>query len=387
MTVAALSGALAGPPATASDHDDLGDFTSTELELDAGAVWASGDDLRVSDRVLADIEARLDIEVLTESGRRWGFALTARAEKDSGRLAWGGASGDCPPDLAACLGVFDQGRWHPVRPATSSLTGSAGSNEDDVRFALQRAHVFVHTGWGEWQAGYGFGASDQMAETGPTAFRLSRADGGRIDPTGLSGARTRNLSSGISPKLVFRSVPLGQARTVGRIRVAASLTPRARDCGVDVCHRAYGPADELSPVSDNVIEIGAQYGLQRGDHEWAVSLGLSRGDAGGGQSAFEGIAAEDLGLSWRSGLWSAGARWLRSNNGLSGNFAYQAWSASLGYEQGPWLTVLEYAAFDDNASLTTGQSWQLGASRLVGENWLLGLGIQRLNGRARRNTG
>lgn len=375
MTIAALSGALTGPPAFAF-QSDLEDSTTVELRLDAGMVLAAGSSRIDDPALLFDIDAGLDVEALTDSGRRWGFVLGGRVEQDSGRRAWGGLAGNCPAGTGDCASVSENALALPVESPVSGFYTSGPAQDDDLRAALQDAHLFVHTGWGEWRVGYGAGAGQLDAAAGPTAFRLSRADNGRVDLTGLSGARTWNYASGWSPKLVFRSIQLGQVSTVGLFRVSASYTPSVRDCGVDACAREYGAAGRVSPVSDSVLELAGRYDVRRGEHDFAVSFSVSRGDDATGRPEFAGIETQTLGLSWQSGAWRAGVRLLDSNSGAAADAGYSARSVSLGYEMGDWLTTLEWAGFSDDLAHVDGSNWQISASKLVGEHWVIGGGLQ-----------
>ncbi len=386
ILVAALSGSLAGPPALAqmAQSPDLSSRSSVqpasgfqpELRLDIGSAWLAGIDAAPSSDFLFDLDAELQLETYTDSGRRWGFVLGGRVEQDSGRRAWGGRVGDCPPGLADCASTSVAGTARAVRAGSSGFQSATAGASDPTRVALQSGYGYVDIGWGELRAGYGSGAAVLDAERGPTAFRLSRADGGRVDLTGLSGARTINLSSGYSPKLVFHSIALGQASTIGSFRLATSFTPRVRDCGVDHCAWGDGPAGLVSPVFDDVWEIGARYEIRRGDNAFAFSLGASEGSEATGLAGFSGISTRDAGFSWSRGAMSAGARWLRSNNGIAADGSYEAWSISTAWEQGPWLTSLELARFSDDLVHVDGKTVQLSSSRLVGERWVVGGGVQ-----------
>ena len=376
ILVAALSGTLAGPPAFSQSTSETTTGFEAQFRLDLGSVWRAGDGTDLSSDLLFDLDAELELENFTRSGRRWGFVLGGRIERDSGRRAWGGRVGDCPPASADCAGIPVGGSMRAVRSASSGFQSAVTESSDGTRIALQSGYGFVDIGWGELRLGYGAGAADLDVAGGPSAFRLSRADGGRVDLTGLSGARTRNLVSGNSPKLVFRSIALGQASSVGSVRLSSSFTPRVRDCGVDACAWQDGPAGLLSPVFNDVWELGGRYQIQRGEHEFSVSLGLGEGSEASGLAGFAGISMRDAGFLWTHGPFSAGARWLRSNNGIASNGDYEAWSVSAAFEQGPWLTALELARFSDDLIHVDGETVQLSTSRLVGEHWVIGGGLQ-----------
>ena len=371
---AAASVLLTAPSAFSQTASSIWSEAETRFELDAGlvAVMRDGDD---SD-VLADIEARWSIEMLTDSGRRFGFVLGGRLERDSGREAWGNRVGTCPAGLADCATLQVAAIDRPVRGTASGLFSAGPADDRGAYGALEAGYAYLHSGWGEWRLGAGPGAADLDAVRGPTAFRLSRADGGRVDLTGLSAARTRNLSSGFDPKLVFRSIALGQVSTIGTFRASVSYTPTVDMCGVDHCAGDFGAGDPLTPPVEDVIETGFHYEVRRGEHEFAFSAGLSRGSDASGNPGIAALSAEDAGLTWRSGSWRAGARWYRSNQALSGDGNYEALAVSAGYEAGDWLTSLEWANFSDDLVHASGESWQISTSKLIGDHWVAGAGIQ-----------
>ncbi|WP_300527097.1 hypothetical protein [Maricaulis sp.] len=371
---AAASVLLTAPSAFSQTSSSIWSEAETRLELDAGlvALVREGGD---SD-VLADLEARWSVEMLTENGRRFGLVLGGRIERDSGREAWGNRLGDCPAGIADCANLQIDGVDRALRGTASGLFSEGDASDRGAVSALEAGYVYVHSGWGEWRLGAGPGAADIDAVRGPTAFRLSRADGGRVDLTGLSAARTRNLSSGFDPKLVFRSIALGQLRTIGTFRASISFTPEIDMCGVDHCAGDFGSIDPVTPPVEDVIEAGLHYALRRGDHDFAFSAGVSRGSDASGHAGIDALRAEDAGLSWQSGRWRAGARWYRSNQALSADGNYEALAVSAGYEAGDWLTTLEWANFSDDLVHASGESWQMSTSKLIGDHWVAGAGLQ-----------
>ncbi len=372
--IAAASVLLTVPSAFSQTLTSLWSEAETRFALDTGlvTVMRDGDDIDV----LADLEARWSVEMLTDSGRRFGFVLGGRVERDSGRKAWGNRVGDCPPGLADCASLQVDGLDRALRGTASGLFSAGPADNRRAHAALEAGYAYLHSGWGEWRLGAGTGAADLDAVRGPTAFRLSRADGGRVDITGLSGARTRNLSSGFDPKLVFRSIALGQVGTIGTFRASLSYTPEVELCGVDHCAGNFGTSDPLTPPVEDVFEAGFHYEIRRGDHDVAFSAGLSRGSEASSLAGLAGIRAEDAGLSWRSGQWRAGARWYRANQALAGDASYEALAVSASYEAGDWLTTLEWASFSDDLVHASGESWQLSGSKLIGDHWVAGAGIQ-----------
>ncbi|MHA6287917.1 porin [Maricaulis sp. CAU 1757] len=372
---AVLSVVLAAPPAFAqiagTDYQSS-DFTSfsTEFRIDAGLVARAGD----ADGALAEIDAQWQGEYLAQSGRRLRLVLGVRGERDSRPGLTLGPVGNCPSGTADCASLQGAAVSPAVQSPASGLYTHGRMTGRRDRLALDAAYISVSSGWGEWRAGYGPGAARIDAVSGPSAFRLSRADTTRLHSNPLSVGHTENRLSGFSPKLVFHSIALGQEATVGTLRVAASWAPNGDDCDTDMCGVADRVPNLTYPVADQVVELGALYALRRGEHEWQVSLGLAAGlETPAGLGSAQAI---DVGASWRRGNWLAGASVLRADAGAGDNALYQAWSGQLGYEVGPWIYVFEHAAFSDDWLHVDGKSWQIGASRLVGDNWLVGAGLQ-----------
>lgn len=377
ISIAALSAALAAPPAFSFQSADEFSETQTELRVDVGAVLSLGSEHKDDPAFLYDIETEFEFERLTESGRRWGLVAGGRAERDLGRRAWGGRVGDCPAGVADCATVSGAPVSLPGQGGFSGFHTAGPETSDAFRLGIEEAYFYAHTGWGEVRLGYGPGAAQLDAARGPTAFRLSRADNGRVDVTGLSGARTLNVSSGYSPKLVFRSIELGQVSTIGLFRVSASYTPRVRDCGVDVCFREYGAAGLVRPVSDQVVEFAGHYEVRRDAFTLEASFGFSEGSDATDRPGLDGLSTQDAGVKLQHGALQFGARWLRSNNGLASNGSYEAIAVSAGYESGPWLTTIEWAGYSDDFVHSSGSTTQVSASRLIGERWVAGVGVQR----------
>jgi len=358
---------LTAPPTFSQDNS--GFDAETRWQFDAGAVVVLGEDDQAE--LLGDFEARLDWEAITSEGRRWGFVLAGRVERDPSRTGWGGRVGQCPAGQADCA---DDGSGNALRGVTSGLQAGADESFDDFRGALTLAYGFAHFGYGEVRLGYGDGAARLDAVAPPTSFRLSRADNGRVDLTGLSASRTFNYASGQSPKLVFRSIALGQTRTIGSFRGSLSYTPTADGCGVDVCDYQDGPIGVSVPQIEDVLELGGLYEIQRGETDVSFSIGYATGSAEPAGPALTDLQVLDAGLRFDRNGWSGGVRWLHSNNATDGD--YEALSASLAREQGDWLYALEWAGFSDNTVHADGQTLQLGASKLIGDHWLAGLGLQ-----------
>jgi hypothetical protein len=380
---AALSGTLAGPPASAqtTDFPDYDPYAADDVSAvswrgDIGLVLLAGDTPDGGLDLLADIELGVDFETFTETGRRWGVVLTGHAERDLYGDQSGGRVGTCPPRIGDCATIGLAGTTAaPIAPDSGLYSAGAGS-EDRSRAMISDGYVYTDTGWGELRLGYGAGAARLDPVGGPSAARLVRPDGGHTQAAGPAMARTETPHSGHDPKLVFRSIALGQASSVGTVRAALSFTPEVSQCGIDYCPRMTGPAGQSGAINRDVTEISITYSVRRGEHEWSMSTSASQAGRVEGAVGFEPVSGQDVGLSWRWNDWRAGGRWRRSNNGVDSDGDLEAWSASVGLEQGAWLTAMEFAAFSDDFIHADGRTWQAATSRLVGDNGLVAFGIQ-----------
>ncbi|RKQ96721.1 hypothetical protein [Maricaulis maris] len=386
ILVAALSGTLAGPPASGqgagsaaanfSDNLFAEDVHSLDWRADLGLVLLAGDTPRDGAEWLADIQFGLDFESFTDGGRRWGLVLTGHAERDLYIDVQGGRVGACPAAIGDCATVGPAGApLTPVAP-DSGLYSAGPASGNRVRAVLSEAYAFADTGWGEIRFGYGDGAARLDPVGGPAAARLIRADGGHLLAASRQAIRTETPFSGQDPKLVFRSIALGQETTVGTLRAAVSFTPEASQCGIDYCPRRTLPGGQVGAINTGIAELAVNWDIRRGEHQWAISASASHAGGADGAPGFDPVSGLDAGLSWRWRDWRAGGRWRRSNNGVSGDGDYEALSASVGWEQGDWLTTLEYAAYSDDFVHSDGSAWQAATSRLVGDHGLVALGVQ-----------
>ena len=370
ISIAAVSAALAAPPAIPQFQGFDADFSAVETEFSAAVdlVAAVGDE--VDETLLGDVDLRLDIETITDDGLRWGAVIGFRAQQDGGRRALGARTGDCPAGAADCASLGGI--------AARGLTGgfyTEGAQEDiGPRAGLETGYLYARSGLGELRLGYGPGAAALDGEAAESAFRLTRADGALVDPTGLAGARTLNAASGFAPKLFLRSAAFGQTSTIGTVRAAFSWTPEAEGCGVDVCIHEPTPGGPIAPQLGAVYELAAEYEISRGLNVFTLNFGAARGDVASLAGA-DDLEANNASLSWRREAWAGRLAWLRSNNGvLDGD--YEAFSASLSYELGDWPTAFEAARYSDDFAHVDGTGFQLGASRLLGEAWILGGGLR-----------
>lgn len=352
---------------TAWAQEPAGAF-NLKHDVKADAVVRLGGETGRGESLLADLDATVSAETITESGRRFGAVLGLRAQRDPQRRGMARRTGDCPPALADCPDTDGLAQ-------AGLLTGFHGGGDletNAVRAELETAYLYVKTGLFEVRAGRGEGAAMIEAEPVPGAFRLVRADGPLVDPDGIALASTRNDLSTNSAKLTV------QTRRLVGFRAAASFTPRADLCGVDACRLESRPGGPAVAEIEHVAEAGVSFDhlFRSSQIRWSGALTASRGEVSGPlAAAFEDPWALGARAGWARGDWSAGLAVLQSNDGLDGG-RYTAWSASAAYEQGAWLTALEWAAADSDAFHASGWTVQLGTSRLFDNGALAGFGVR-----------
>lgn len=366
-----LSTVLAATPSPAAavtfQNNTIGPF-EIDSGLDLTLAAAAGDTDAVNDGLLADLDAFLDAEAITDEGLRWGARFRLRAQRDSGRSGFADSVGDCTDAAAGCpvSGTVLQ------RSLATGRYVSAARPDEPGRIALESAHAFVRGGWGELRAGMTPGAASMETIPAVTAMRSLALDGGRLDPAGHAAIRTANDATGFAPRIAVQS-----QRVVG-FRLSASFAPEAGGCGTDVCVRdrqavsvAGTPVAALAGNGlDNTAEIALSF-----DHTFAgetrVEAALSVVSADPSDPAApSGYTAVQTGLRIERGDWLAGAALLDAES-------YTAVSAGLARDFGPWRLGFEAGASDDSLTHESQRAVQVGLSRLVGDHGLVGAALRR----------
>ncbi|MCW5724528.1 MAG: hypothetical protein KIS81_06190 [Maricaulaceae bacterium] len=363
ISIAALTAALAADPAAAAGPSEF----EIRYEAEGALAAAAGDGAGV----YGEIRLRAQLESITDDGVRWGAVIGAGARRDSGRRAFGGLAGDCPPGMADCPAAVRSGVLRPARGAGGGFYAYGSQEGREIRASLEDAYVYMRGGWGEIRGGYGEGAAALEHLPPPGVFRLLRGDTTRIDPARLAGVRTLNAPSGPAPKLVLRS-----QRMLG-VRAALSFAPRAYDCGLDACAFGDGPGEVVAPRLGDVVEAAASFERRLATGlRLEAAAGYSRADERSGASEFTRYEAVNAAFGVASGPWRAGVSAIRSNNAVSGGRGYAAWSGGVSREAGPWLFALEAGAARDAFAHVQARVLQAGASRLVGDGAAIGAGVQ-----------
>lgn len=303
---------------------------------------------------------RWSADAVRPSGLRWGIDLAGEALVGDGRRGLARPLDDCPacpraPDGRALAGLV------------TGLSGSTGGAPASGQAGLSQASLWVQTGFVRMRAGIAEGAAGQERTDLPGAARTLRADGGLIDPTGLALVDTGLSLAGPAP-----GVSIQTRRLIG-LRATASYTPDAGWRSVGRA-RAAGPDLVRADVRD-VWALAASFDRRspQSGVRWRAYAGGETGRAAGPDAA---LLRDPWTLSARlartRGDVSVGLAWIKTNDGLPGA-DYEALSASATLERGDWLFSAEAGTARAGLARRDGRTFQLSASRLVGENAVIGL--------------
>ncbi|MEZ6029207.1 MAG: porin [Hyphomonadaceae bacterium] len=359
----AVTGAAAAP-ALAQD----GEWETGVEVVFVGSGVEDGDPLApAADSLMASALVSIEREDTLDNGFTIGWRLAGRYERDApSRPAFAGVLGGCVAGNPACPAV---GGLLPVSPATGLAAGGPGVDEEGF-VALETASVSVLTPWGEAVVGADAGVATRLDARPPNVLRRASVLSTGLDPTGLSMTRARNDVTGASAKLSFMS-----PRWLG-LRLGASWTPDANLRTADFDPDADGPGRigaELENVWEGALSFARQFAEQ--DLRVRAAVTYSTAESGAGVAAFGTYEAWGAGLELEQGPWTAGVRWLGSNNAwTAGPGDYEAWEAGLVHQEGDWRIGIEAGWSGDDLSLTEGMSWLAGIGWDVNENVNLGVG-------------
>ena len=331
--------------------------TEVEFEADLDLLIGVGASQAPRDVPYADMRLQGSSETLTDQGWRYGVEGQVRLTTGDGRR-----------------GLARPGLTGPVRnglPVTGLLTGLSadpGLAASSSRLFVDKAQIYLQTRLVKLRAGPGETAAVQEASRPLHAFRLTRAQGGVIDPTGLNLADTSlTLAEGAAGLSV-------QSQRIVGLRLSASFAPDADPCAQQ-CHPA--GAQVLRADLGSVWSLAASFDrrIPTSGVRWSASLG------------YETARADDLmGLSFDD-PWLVRADLVREAGDLTVNLSgltgsdgylgadYDSLGLNIAYEQGDWVYGLELGYGQSDLVQTRTRSVQLGASRLVGARGVLGLAI------------
>ena len=303
-----------------------------------------------SEDFIGDGEIEAEVSAITDGGLEYGVVLGARAQYDGYRRGFGGRLPDCPAGTAGCSGTVSGLRGH-----TSGFYSAGDDIAKDAQFALESAHLFLRSAYGDVTIGRDDGAAYLFSLGAPSLLAVG-ASNSPVDYTGYDSVKTVNDASGFSEKITYTSPRLlGDQIGVG-VQFGASYALDADVCGVDYCN-GKNITGVIQPEIEDVMELGLA--LDR-TFENGLSVELTgtyaRGSETSGLAGLDDLQSFGTGLELGYGDWTLGGSYLQSNNGLLDG-DYTAYDAGLTWKPSALGFTLGYGhAEDDNVGLKSDQA-------------------------------
>ncbi|MEP3655904.1 MAG: porin [Litorimonas sp.] len=302
-----------------------------------------------SDDEIADAELEVEVSAITDGGLEYGVVLGARAQYDGYRRGFGGRLPDCPAGTVGCSGTTDGLRGH-----TSGFYSVGEDIAKDAQVALESAHLFLRSAYGDVTVGRDDGAAYLFSLGAPTLLAVG-ASNSPVDYTGYDSVKTVNDASGFAEKITYTSPRLlGDQIGLG-VQVGVSYAPDADVCGVDYCN-GRTIAGLIQPEIEDVFEAGLALDRTFENGLRAELTGTyARGSEKSGAAGLDDLESFGAGLEFEYGDWALGGSYLQSNNGLFDG-DYTAYDAGLTWKPGKLGFTLGYGhAEDDNVGLKSDQ--------------------------------
>ncbi len=308
-----------------------------------------------SEDFIADAKVEFEVSAVTDSGYEYGVNLQGRAQYDKYRRGFGVRVNDCPPNQAGCSTATIAGNPTSLRGHTSRFYSAGANDAKDTEYALESAHLFLRTSYGDVTLGRDDGAAYLFSLGAPSLLAVN-ASNSPVDYTGLDSVKTVNDASGFSEKITYTSPRLlGDTVGVG-VQFGASYAPNARACGVDYCVKRTDVLGTQSPDLKNIIEAGLSLDRTfRNGMKVEATASYAMGSERSNLVAFDDLKAFNIGaeLSWMD--ITLGGSYLDSNNGLA-NGDYKAWDIGATWKPSALGFTLGYGhAKDDNVNLSSDQ--------------------------------
>lgn len=346
-------------------------FIRGGLRLGAGARENNG----WEETFIADADVEAEVSAVTQGGIEWGVHTQVRGQYDKGRKGFTRRLPDCPPTLIGCPSVIVAGNQVAVRGHTSQFYTFGPDVSKDTQIALESAHLFARSAYGDVTIGRDDGAAYLFSLGAPTLLNVGASNSG-VDYTGLDAVRTRNEASGFSEKITYTSPRLlGDQVGVG-IQIGGSYAPNASACGVDYCVDLNDIDNVAAPDIKDVLEAGIAL-----DRTFANGLSVegtltyARGSEQSALAEMDDLQTFGAGVEVKLSDWTLGGSFLQSNQGLM-NGDYQAYDIGLTWQPSQLGFTLGYGhATDDLVGLQSDQ-FVGGVTFDLNERVRLGAGVQ-----------
>ena len=368
-------------PRSWSERLGLGNISTKVFGHAKGGLAARDQDLPLTDEGweadgILDGYLAAEVSAITQGGLEYGVALGLRGAYDGDGPLFGGQVGGCPLG-AVCPGQVTLGTQDfALRGHTSQLFTGLDAYDHESRLALETAHLFLRTGYGDITVGREVGAAELFSLGAPTVLELGLSNG-RADYTSLSVAKSTNDPTAFAEKIAYTSPRLGGDRIGVGLQVGASYTPDVDACGAYTCFRRNGSekaAGSIGPVLEDAWEFGAAFDRTVGDLKAEITATYATARQKESLAAFDDLTSWGLGaeVEWRD--FTLGGGYLSSNNGLADG-DYTSWDIGLAWRSGDWGASAAYAFAEDENVDVTSDEFTLGLSRSFGD-FHVGTGVQ-----------
>ena len=306
-----------------------------------------------SEDFIGDAELEFEVSAITQGGLEYGVNLGGRAQYDPYRRGFGGRVPDCPPTEIGCSGnaaALASG----LRGHSSGFYSGGEDLAEDAQFALESAHLFLRSAYGDITMGRDDGAAYLFSLGAPTLLAVG-ASNSPVDYTGYDSVKTVNDASGFGEKITYTSPRLlGDQIGVG-VQFGASYALDGDVCGVDYCNGKNIDGITQPEIKD-IMEVGLAL-----DRTFQNGLGVeltgtyARGSEKSGLDGLDDLESLGTGLEVTYQDWTLGGSWLKSNNGLLDG-DYTAYDAGITWKPGALGFTLGYGhAEDENIGLKSDQ--------------------------------
>ncbi len=323
----------------------------------------------------ADVEAELS--TVTRNGIEWGVHGQVRAQYDEGRKGFTRRLPDCPPTTPGCPGLTVAGLPGrvAVRGHTSQFYTAGPDVAKDAQVALESAHLFVRSAYGDVTLGRDDGSAFLFSLGAPTLMTVG-ASNSPVDYTGLDAVKTVNDASGFAEKVTYTSPRLLGDQVGLGVQLGVSYAPDASACGVDYCVDLNDIENVVAPDIQDVMEAGIALDRTFAPGVSAELTGtFARGSETSGLAGLDDLQAFGAGLELKMRDWTLGGSYLDSNQGLE-NGDYRAYDVGLTWKPSMLGFTVGYGHATDDLVRLKSDQFVGGVSYDVNERIRVGAGVQ-----------
>lgn len=337
---------------------------------------------------IGDADLDIELSTVTRSGVEWGVHGQVRAQYDKGRKGFVRRLPDCPPTLAGCASIAVPGSPTPaaVRGHTSQFYTFGPDVAKDEEFALESAHIFMRSAYGDVTLGRDDGAAYLFSLGAPSLLNVG-ASNSPVDYTGLDAVKTVNDASGFSEKVTYTSPRLlGDQVGIG-VQLGLSYAPDARGCGVDYCVDLNDIPNVVAPDIQDILEAGLAL-----DRTFAPGVSVeatatyAMGQEQSGLAGLDDLQAYNAGLEFKLNDFTLGGSWLKSNQGVM-NGDYDAYDVGLTWKPSRLGFTLGYGHAEDELVGLESDQFVGGVSWDFNEQARISLGGQYADRETLRDVG